>query len=62
MTPFYSRIEVASDMCQADKCIMLVSEDEEYCSLCGMKKQVLERNNKTIEFIRKYEEWREDER
>ncbi len=62
MTPFYSRIEVASDMCHADKCTMLVSEDEEYCSLCGMKKQVLERNNKTIEFIRRYEEWREDER
>ena len=62
MTPFYSRIEIASDVCQSDKCTMIVSEDEEYCSSCGMKKQVLEHNNKKIEFIRRYEEWREDER
>ena len=62
MTPFYNRIEIVNGMCQSDKCTMFVSEDEEYCSSCGMEKQVLERNNKTVEFIRRYEEWREDER
>lgn len=71
MTPFYTRVKDGHDQgggpefwehyCHREKDILGTLKGEE-CNWCGMTEEVIEHNKKQREYMRRYEEWREDER
>lgn len=64
MTPFKTEIkdlEFWEHYCEREKDVMGTLKGEE-CNWCGMTEEVVKHNNKQREYMRRYEEWREDER
>lgn len=65
MTPFYTKIPPKENWwqhyCHVQQDIMSFEKGVE-CDWCGMTEETIKKNKETIDRMKQYEEWRNDER